>query len=384
MPPKKTATEWIQFFATIISPFLLAWVGFASSQIKDRVKEQADAQQRAIARQDQLQKEAQEHQDKLIARQDELLAKEFAASGTRFDHTQKIFSDLTAADVGKKRLAVLAALAFVQERQIPEFLLSVLAITESNDAEVTAYLRQGLTELTLSESAPPSMRTAATRALSLLVPPDEVAKLQQGGTNNQVLRANVQAVTEVAATLATQSSSTASTQDEQKRARNQLQQLAPTLAVVAVSSSDDLTKAQAASSLEKAPVGDSVRVEQAIASLASNLSGEAQSAIKPRVYLHIADEKQRLKAEEFKQALIKRGNLVPGIQNVAGKGYIPDTLEVRYFAEDSKGYAENILNMLKEKGVVGRVSYVVPSASDLKISPDIRTHFEVWASRNSP
>ena len=384
MPPKKTPTEWIQFFATIISPLLLAWVGFASTQIKDRVKEQADAQQKAIARQDQLQKEALDRQDKLIARQDALLEKEFAASGARFDHTQKIFGDLTSVDVVKKRLAVLAALAFVQERQIPEFFLPVLAITESKDAEVTAYLRQGLTELTLSESAPPSMRTAATRALSLLVPPDEVAKLQQGGNNDKVLRANVQALTEVAATLATQSVSAANTSEEQKRAQNQLQQLAPTLAVVAVSASDDVTKAQAASTLEKAPVGDSVRVEQAVASLASNLSDEGQSAIKPRVYLYIADEKQRPKAEEFKEALIKRGNLVPGIQDVGGKGYIPDTLEVRYFAEESRGYAENILSTLKEKGVAGRVSYVIPSASDLKISSNVRTHFEVWASKSAP
>jgi hypothetical protein len=110
----------------------------------------------------------------------------------------------------------------------------------------------------------------------------------------------------------------------------------------------------------------------------------AQKKITPRVYLHIASESQRPAAQAIQQALIKVGYLVPGIQNVAGKGYIPDTLQVRYFAPASKAEAEKILGLIKSQGAKdGRTSYVIPTAQDLRISSDINSHFEVWAGRNS-
>jgi len=103
-----------------------------------------------------------------------------------------------------------------------------------------------------------------------------------------------------------------------------------------------------------------------------------------RVYLQIASENQREEAKTWQTKLTTAGYISPGIQNVAGKGFIPDTLEVRYFAKDSKPSAEAILQILKENGAKdGRVSYVIPSANDLRISPDIKSHFEVWAGKNS-
>ncbi|PYL37495.1 MAG: hypothetical protein DMF34_10110, partial [Verrucomicrobia bacterium] len=172
--------DWVQFIATVISPVILAWVGWVGTQIQGH-------QEKALARQDQLQRES-------IARQDQLQKENFAASGTRFDHTKNLFGDLLSAKTDQKRLAVLATLAFVQEGQIPEFFLPVLAITESKDADIATYLRQGLTELTLAENAPSSMRTAATRALSLLVSPNDIVNVQSGRQNtDEVLRANVQA-----------------------------------------------------------------------------------------------------------------------------------------------------------------------------------------------
>ncbi len=371
MPPKKTFSDWLQFVATIVSPLLLAWLGFANERVKENLNRQADFQKQAI-----------EQQNKVIDRQDKILKQQFEQSGTRFEHTEAIFNNLTNNEPQKKRLAVLTALAFVHEGQLPEFMLPVLAINESQDAEIGGYLRQGLTELTVSATVPTSVRDAAVRALNELASPEDVAKLAKGGTDQPVLRANVQAVTELATNLANRTSSTAVAPAERQTAKDQLQQLAPTLSVVAISGPDEATRAQAASALEKTSGTDSHRVEQAVATLAANLP--ADTKIKSRVYLHIASEAQRPLAEALQSALTVNNYISPGIQNVAGKGYIPDTLEVRYFSEESKARAEAILKLLKDKGAKdGRISLVNPSDKDLRISSDITSHFEVWAGKNS-
>ena len=361
--------DWVQFIATVISPVILAWVGWVGTQIQGH-------QEKALARQDQLQRES-------IARQDQLQKENFAASGTRFDHTKNLFGDLLSAKTDQKRLAVLATLAFVQEGQIPEFFLPVLAITESKDADIATYLRQGLTELTLAENAPSSMRTAATRALSLLVSPNDIVNVQSGRQNtDEVLRANVQAVTDAAASLVKESAA-ADKPEGKKQAQKQLQQLAPTLAAVAVSGPDSATKAQAASSLEKTAV-DRASVEQAVANVASNLPIDEQSTITPRIYFQIQDEKQRLKAEQFKQELIKDGNIVPGIENVhETSGASSDKVEIRYFDQSSKSYAEKILNVLKTKGAKGETILATPSSGHLGNSSNVKTQFEVFAGKNS-
>jgi hypothetical protein len=361
--------DWAQFIATVISPVLLAWVGWVGTQIQSH-------QEKALARQDQLQREA-------IARQDQLQKEAFAASGTRFEHTKNLFGDLLSAKIDQKRLAVLSTLAFVHEGQIPEFFLPVLAITESKDADIATYLRQGLTELTLAENAPSSMRTEATRALSLLVSPNDIGKGQNGQPSDDVLRANVQAVTDVAANLVKESAA-ANKPEEKKQAEKQLQQLAPTLAALAVSGPNSPTKAQATSTLEKTAV-DRPSVEQAVANVASNLPIEAQSTITPRVYFQVQDEKQLFKAEELKQELIKDGNIVPRIENVREtNGVNSDKVEVRYFDQDAKPYAEKILNLLKAKGVKGETIFVTPPSSDqLGNSLNAKTKFEVVAGKNS-
>ena len=76
---------------------------------------------------------------------------------------------------------------------------------------------------------------------------------------------------------------------------------------------------------------------------------------------------------------------MPGIQNVLGSAYIPDTAEVRYFVySQAKTKADEILAILKKAGYKdGRSSYVKPSAQDVATSSDISTHFEVWFGKNS-
>ena len=369
--PNKTFSEWIQFAATVVSPVLLLWLGFANERIKEHIDRQSKIQQAAIDR-----------QDKIIARQDALIKQQFEQSGTRFEHTQKIFNDLTNNDSQKKRLAVLTALAFVHEGQLPEFLLPVLAINESKDVEIGGYLRQGLRELTLSGTVPATARDAAVRALNELASPEDVAKFAKGDTNEPELRANAQAVTELATNLATRTTAANVAPAEQQTAKNQLQQLAPTLSVLAISGPDQATRSQAASALEKASGVDSNRVEQAVATLAANLPPEA--TIKSRVYLHIAREEQRATAQALQSALTAEGYISPGIQNVSGQALIPSVLEVRYFTESSKNTAEEILKLLKAKGAKdGTTRLEKPSHEDLTTSSDIKSHFEVWAAKDS-
>jgi hypothetical protein len=218
--------------------------------------------------------------------------------------------------------------------------------------------------------------------LNELASPEDIAKFSKGDTNEPVLRANAQAVTELATNLATRSSAANVPAAEQQTAKNQLQQLAPTLSVLAISGPDQATRSQAASALEKTSVVDSNRVEQAVATLAANLPSDA--TIKPRVYIHIAKEEQRSVAQSLQSVLTAAGYISPGVQNVSGKADIPSALEVRYFAESSKDKAEEILQLLKSKGAKdGSTVLEKPSAGDLENSSDIKSHFEIWAGKNS-
>ncbi|HEY6206813.1 MAG TPA: hypothetical protein VIW21_11665 [Chthoniobacterales bacterium] len=351
--PKRTFTDWVQFAATIVSPLLLAWLGWVTQQ-----------------------------HEKTLERHDKLIRQQFEESGTRFEHAHTIFSDLTSGDLGKKRLAVLASLAFIHEHQLPEFLLPVIAINESSDEKIAADLRQGLRELIEAEGILASTRTAATRALSLLEVTGGASPSATQSPNPEA-RANAQTVLDVADNLVHRASSSEVAPQEQAQAKKQYQQLTSVVTRVAVSGPDEGTKARAAAILANAPLDDPKRIEQAVAAFVSS-QPDQQAPIRSRVYLHIADDKQRSKAEEFKRSLIKAGYLVPGIQNVGGKADIPDKLEVRYFARDSEPEAKKILGMLEEKGVTGKIHYNEPSVSDQAISSDVKTHFEIWASKSSP
>ena len=129
---------------------------------------------------------------------------------------------------------------------------------------------------------------------------------------------------------------------------------------------------------------DRASVEQAVANVASNLPIDAQSTITPRIYFQIQNEKQRLKAEEFKQELIKDGNIVPGIENVhETSGASSDKVEIRYFDQNSKSFAEKILNLLKTKGAKGETILATPSSDHLGNSSNVKTQFEVIAGKNS-
>lgn len=69
----------------------------------------------------------------------------------------------------------------------------------------------------------------------------------------------------------------------------------------------------------------------------------ALNQLPSRVYLHIADERQRELARSWQQQLAKQQYLLPGIENV-GKG--PNTTEVRYFFESDRQVAGQIVREL--------------------------------------
>ena len=106
-----------------------------------------------------------------------------------------------------------------------------------------------------------------------------------------------------------------------------------------------------------------------------------------RIYIHIASESQRDQAANLRDKLVEKNQfVVMGIQNVGGRAYIPDTAEVRFFAEraTTKQAADNIVEILKSNGISKvQSSYVKPSEREKEQSSDINTHFEIWFARNS-
>lgn len=129
------------------------------------------------------------------------------------------------------------------------------------------------------------------------------------------------------------------------------------------------------------------RVEQTLETLPESIARK----VPPRVYLHIAEEGQRPAARALQTALIEAGFVVPGIQNVAGKAYVPPQSEVRFFASGhaTEELARKISAVAFDQKLVRnglRLSPEKPSARDLKISTDVTSHFEVWfaASEGTP
>ena len=131
--------------------------------------------------------------------------------------------------------------------------------------------------------------------------------------------------------------------------------------------------------LEQIPKGDEqvgYSVEKATEAI-----NTAEAKLPPRVYLHIASETQRDGARALQNALEEAHFVVPGIQNVAGRGYIPDTTEVRRFQHDeaTKKKASILVKCVQDRfSGKARISFVYPDASS-----DRPGHFEIWFSREA-
>jgi hypothetical protein len=111
----------------------------------------------------------------------------------------------------------------------------------------------------------------------------------------------------------------------------------------------------------------------------------ATGKIQPRVYIHIAGESQRKIAEELSTRLRQAtptGFSVPGIQNVFGRSFIPDRLEIRYYTESPSALAQ-IKDIVTKAGAPSvQTVRIKPSERDIAESRDISSHYEIWFGRD--
>jgi hypothetical protein len=375
---KKSTTEWVQFIATVVSPLLLVWVGFANTAIKERV----DQQNARLDKQYQQQQKEIERQDKLraedLARLDKQASDAREQAKAEVTFTKDTLPNLSEKETDKRRLAVLSMLAYVERGQVSEFMLPILSIHALRDKDTEAHIADDLRTalVDLSEYASrETLKLAAVRALRRLAPIEEIKKLAEGEGADPATKANVQAITQVAQRIAASTEGTS--QKAQTTAKEQLALLAPTLSAVAVASNDKAIKEEAATALTKAP-GETVLVENAIANVVESLPNE-QKGIAPRIYLHIAHEEQRPLAVQIQDFFKRKDWLVPGIQNVGNtKAFIPDSLEVRYLIEGDKSRAEEALNQIRQAFRIqnARVSYTLKGPK-----ADRPGHVELWFPR---
>jgi hypothetical protein len=93
------------------------------------------------------------------------------------------------------------------------------------------------------------------------------------------------------------------------------------------------------------------------------------------VYIQIASDSQRSKAEEIQRALQKKGVSAPGVEKVGGDVKVPRTTEVRYFNENKKDKdaADATVEFLKAQGM--SAAHAVPITGKLR-----EGRVEVWFS----
>ncbi|MGH8477052.1 MAG: SPOR domain-containing protein [Methylococcales bacterium] len=107
---------------------------------------------------------------------------------------------------------------------------------------------------------------------------------------------------------------------------------------------------------------------------------EAASALPTlpvQVYIQIAAEEQREKAQQIRNVLQQKGYVAPGIENISGKADIPKNTNVRYFNEEDKSIADAVVSILKEHGISSAYAYRV---SRLKVKPG---SLEIWFSADA-
>jgi hypothetical protein len=105
--------------------------------------------------------------------------------------------------------------------------------------------------------------------------------------------------------------------------------------------------------------------------------------IKPRVYLHIADEAQRnTVAADLQDALTIQNFIVPGIQNVVKLNpnvKIPNAIEVRYSFITDEAVAIQLISLLTSLGCNPNTKPVFSPAN----AGDRPNHFEIWFAKNT-
>jgi|GEM_PF-4693225 len=100
--------------------------------------------------------------------------------------------------------------------------------------------------------------------------------------------------------------------------------------------------------------------------------------IAPRVYIQIADESQRPVAKLLQNELSKRNFIAPGVENVGKlKADIPDKLEVRYYRDEERPEAVEIIQILKTLNI-GQALNETPVRIPGNGRGTRPRHYEVW------
>jgi hypothetical protein len=139
--------------------------------------------------------------------------------------------------------------------------------------------------------------------------------------------------------------------------------------------------AAAMNELGKGPEG-ATRVKAAVEGVVG--LGSDASAIPPRIYFQIADERQRSRARDVQQRLQARGYIVPGIENVGSKARIPAVSQLRFYATTEAALEEqtsrdvtDIVKILRDIGVT------LDRPTQLKPSTGVRPrHYEIWFAKD--
>ena len=103
---------------------------------------------------------------------------------------------------------------------------------------------------------------------------------------------------------------------------------------------------------------------------------KALSILPDRVYIQIANEKQREKAGAIQEILKQSGFTVPGIENITGKAIPPGNTNVRYFSDQDQPTAMKIAEILKSNGIEKAYASRI---SGLKANPGT---LEIWFAAN--
>lgn len=100
----------------------------------------------------------------------------------------------------------------------------------------------------------------------------------------------------------------------------------------------------------------------------------ASAATLPRIYMHVVDPEDRLRARRLEHALAAAGYVVLGIEYV--RNVRLSTSDVRFYREAESTEAQRIAKVLTEQGVPGvRVNWLRQFADRDNIK---QNHFEVW------
>lgn len=125
-----------------------------------------------------------------------------------------------------------------------------------------------------------------------------------------------------------------------------------------------------------AAVAEAEPPESAVRRVATEVFDQAVSRAetRPRIYIHIRSEDDRMRARALGQQLEAFGYTVPGVERLTEIG--PPSAQLRFFREEDEAGAKLIAQQLRRLGVT-----VKPHETSGRVRPG---HYELWFPRGEP